>query len=112
MAPSSDNAGLAVVEALAGMDRPEADISLARLASFSRSEDVADAAKTRLKKRPLYHFVPAMLGSLVATFGRTDHDRLRRSLWPVAVPPGIHAGGNRSQTVGRVRQCLPIHPPK
>jgi len=66
VAPSSDDAGLAVVEALAEMDRPEADISLARLASFSRSEDVADAAKARLKKRPLYHFVPAMLGSLVA----------------------------------------------
>lgn len=66
VAPSSDEVGMAVVEALAEMDRPEADISLARLASFSGSEDVADAAKSRLKKRPLYHFVPAMLGSLVA----------------------------------------------
>jgi len=69
VAPSSDDAGLAVVEALAEMNRPEADIALARLASFSRSEDVADAAKARLKKRPLYHFVPAMLGSLVAPTG-------------------------------------------
>lgn len=66
VAPASDDAGLAVVEALAEMNRPEADIALARLASFSSSEEVADGAKASLKKRPLYNFVPAMLGSLVA----------------------------------------------
>ncbi|HUY90399.1 MAG TPA: polymorphic toxin-type HINT domain-containing protein [Pirellulales bacterium] len=69
VAPANDDAGLAVVEALAEMQRPEADIALARLASFSSSEEVADAAKAKLKKRPLYNFVPSMLGSLVAPGG-------------------------------------------
>lgn len=69
VAPADDDAGLAVVEALAEMNRPAADIALARLASFSNSEEVTDAAKARLKKRPLYNFVPAMLGSLVAPSG-------------------------------------------
>ena len=69
VAPADDDAGLAVVEALAEMNRPEADIALARLASFSSSDEVADAAKARLKNRPLYNFVPSMLGSLVAPGG-------------------------------------------
>lgn len=65
LAPSSDDAGEAVVDALAAMKRPEASIALARLATFSQSSDTADAARDKLKRLPRDHFVPAMLSSLV-----------------------------------------------
>lgn len=97
VAPADDDAGLAVVEALAEMKRPEADVALARLASFSSSEEVADAAKAKLKKRPVYNFVPAMLGSLVAPTGEQTtivYSRYGRLLFRQTF---MHEGVDRKQ---------------
>ena len=69
VAPASDDAGLAVVDALGEMKLPESDLALARLAAFSDSDDVVDAAKARLKQRPVYNFIPAMLAALVSPGG-------------------------------------------
>lgn len=66
LAPSSDEAGLAVAEALTAMHRPEAAIALARLASFSDSSETVDAARAKLKTLPMDYYVPAMLASLMA----------------------------------------------
>lgn len=66
LAPASDDAGEAVVDALAGIKKPEAGIALARLAAFSESSDTIDAARTKLKTTPPHNYVPAMLASLVA----------------------------------------------
>lgn len=65
LAPSCDEAGAAVVDALAAMKRPEASIALARIATFSASSETTDTARARLKTLPLDQFVPAMLASLV-----------------------------------------------
>ncbi|HET6881443.1 MAG TPA: polymorphic toxin-type HINT domain-containing protein [Pirellulales bacterium] len=65
LAPANDDAGVAVVDALAAIKRPAAAISLARLATFSQSSDTIDAAREKLKSLPRDHFVPAMLASLV-----------------------------------------------
>lgn len=65
LAPSSDDAGAAVVDALSAMKRPEAAIALARLGTFSQSSDTTDAARDKLRTLPRDYFVPAMLSSLV-----------------------------------------------
>lgn len=65
LAPASDEAGMAVVDALAAMKRPAAALALARLATFSESLETTDAARAKLKTLSFYSFVPAMLSSLV-----------------------------------------------
>ncbi|HVX09614.1 MAG TPA: polymorphic toxin-type HINT domain-containing protein [Pirellulales bacterium] len=65
LAPSSDEAGAAVAEALAGMKKPAAAIALARLATFSESSETMDAARAKLKTLPMDQFMSAMLSSLV-----------------------------------------------
>jgi hypothetical protein len=64
LAPSCDEAGAAVVDALAALKRPDASIALARIATFSESSETIDAARAKLKTLPLEQFVPAMLASL------------------------------------------------
>lgn len=66
IAPTSDDAGAAVVDALGGIKKPEAAIALSRLATFSESSETIDAARMKLKTTPAHNFVPAMLASLVA----------------------------------------------
>lgn len=65
LAPASDEAGAAVVDALAAMKQPQAAIALARLAAFSESLETTDAARAKLKTHSMYAYVPAMLSSLV-----------------------------------------------
>jgi hypothetical protein len=69
LAPSGEDAGLAVVDTLAEMHVPEASIALARLAALSDSPDVVDAATEKLKSQPAHNYIPAMLVSLVAPEG-------------------------------------------
>lgn len=69
LAPADEDGALAVVDALAQIHVPEAAVALARLASFSESADVVDAAVERLKQQPMHNFVPAMLASLVEPNG-------------------------------------------
>ncbi|HVA48385.1 MAG TPA: polymorphic toxin-type HINT domain-containing protein [Pirellulales bacterium] len=97
LAPSSDDAGAAVADALAAMKRPEASIALARLAAFSESSDTTDAARAKLKTLPRDHFVPAMLASLVvpgATQTTITSDRYGRLLFQQAF---AYEGADRKQ---------------
>jgi hypothetical protein len=86
LAPSSDVAGLAVVDALTAMHRPDAAIALARLASFSNSSETMDASREKLKTLPMGYYVPAMLASLVApeTQAIITTDRFGRLLFQQA----------------------------
>ncbi len=99
LAPSSDEAGLAAVDALAAMKRPDAAIALARLATFSDSSEITDAAQAKLKTLPLDYFVPAMLSSLVAPgapVSRIASDRYGRLLFQQAF---VYEGADRKQVV-------------
>jgi len=97
LAPSSDEAGLAVVDALAAMHRPEAAIALARLASFSDSSETVDAAQTKLKTLAMDYYVPAMLSSLIAPEAQTlVTSRYGRLLFQQAF---VFEGANRKQAV-------------
>lgn len=69
LAPADEDGALAVVDALGEMRVPEAAVALARLAAFSDSADVVEAAVERLKLQPMHNFIPAMLGSLVSPGG-------------------------------------------
>jgi hypothetical protein len=97
LAPSSDEAGMAVVDALAAMHRPEAAIALARLASFSDSSETVDAARAKLKTLPMDWYVPAMLSSLVAPDApqtMVTSDRYGRLLFQQAF---VFEGADRKQ---------------
>ena len=97
LAPTCDEAGAAVVDALAAMKRPEAAIALARIAAFSESSETMDVARAKLKTVPLDHFVPAMLASLVvpgATQTMITPDRYGRLIFQQAF---VYEGADRKQ---------------
>jgi hypothetical protein len=94
LAPSSDEAGAAVVDALGAMKRPNSAIALARLATFSESSETTDAARARLKTLPADYYVPAMLSSLIVPGVQTKvfSDRYGRLVFEQAF---VYEGADR-----------------
>ncbi len=65
VSPTSDDAALAVIAALAEIKEPEASLSLARHAVYHPSLVVREAASTALGRRDLHSYVPALLEMMV-----------------------------------------------
>jgi hypothetical protein len=60
----SDVAASEVLNALNGIDEPEATLSIVRHALLCSSPDIRDTAIELLKRRPSDHFVPALIATL------------------------------------------------
>jgi hypothetical protein len=61
-----DDSALAVIDALAAMEHPEASLSLARHAVYYPTLRVREAAATALKERDPHSFVPELLALMVS----------------------------------------------